>query len=103
VSFQMLVMRPAGNSDEPTTPVILNASQNYVLSDANGLASILPASAGFSAPLQVNVMATAGTNALLDYALQLLPPFDSGTESSGTIQPILHEPLLPHLPIVVRR
>jgi hypothetical protein len=71
--FQTIVMRPAGNSDEPTTPVILNASQNNVISDANGLASVVPSSAGFSGPLQVNVMATAGTNASLDYQLELLP------------------------------
>jgi hypothetical protein len=102
VSFQTLVMRPAGEPDQPTTPVILNASQNYVLSDANGLAGILPSSAGFSGPLQVNVLATAGTNAMLDYVLQLLPPFDSETQSSGTSQPILRAPLQRHLPIEER-
>lgn len=79
VSFQTIVMRPAGNSDEPVTPVILSASQNTVTSDANGLASVFPSSAGFSGPVQVNVMATAGTNAVLDYALELLPPFNSAT------------------------
>jgi uncharacterized protein (DUF736 family) len=78
VSFQSIVMRPAGNSEEPTTPVILNASQINVTSDSNGLANVTPSSAGFTGPLQVNVMATTGTNASLDYALELLPPFDSG-------------------------
>lgn len=73
VSFQTIVMRPEGNSNQPTTPVILSVSQNDLISDANGLASIVPSSAGFSGPVQVNVMATAGTNASLDYPLELLP------------------------------
>lgn len=77
MSFQTVVMRPAGNSNEPTTPVVLSASQNYVVTDANGLAGIVPTSAGFTGPLQVNVMATVGTNAMLDYPLQLLPEFES--------------------------
>lgn len=99
VSFQTVVMRPAGNSDQPITPVILNSSQTNVISDANGLASIVPSSAGFSGPLQVNVMATTGVNASLEYPLQLLPELDTGTESSGTSQPIVHAPLQRHLPI----
>ena len=74
VTFQTMVMRPAaGASNEPTTPVILSVSQSSVPSDANGLASIVPSSAGFTGPLQVNVMATAGTSAMLDFPLQLLP------------------------------
>ncbi len=74
VTFQTMVMRPAaGTSNEPTTPVMLSVSQSSVMSDANGLASIVPSSAGFTGPVQVNVMATAGTSAMLDFPLQLLP------------------------------
>ncbi len=74
VTFQTMVMRPAaGTSNEPTTPVMLSVSQSSVSSDANGLASIVPSSAGFTGPVQVNVMATAGTSAMLDFPLQLLP------------------------------
>lgn len=74
VTFQTVVMRPAaGASNEPTTPVILSVSQSSVPSDANGLASIVPSSAGFTGPLQMNVMAAAGTSAMLDFPLQLLP------------------------------
>ena len=74
VTFQTMVMRPAaGTSNEPTTPVMLSVSQSSVSSDANGLASIVPSSAGFTGPVQVNVMATAGTSAMLDFPLLLLP------------------------------
>lgn len=100
VIFQNTVMRPeSSDSGEPVTPVILNVSQSSVVSDANGLVSIVPSSAGFSGPVQVNVMATSGTNAMLEYPLQLLPEFDSGSETSGTKEPILHAPIGPHLPV----
>lgn len=99
MSFQIVVMRPAGNSNEPTTPVVLSASQNYVVTDANGLAGIVPTSAGFTGPLQVNVMATVGTNAMLDYPLQLLPEFESELGASGSNKPILHVPVRLRLPI----
>jgi hypothetical protein len=74
VTFQSTVMRPeSGEGDQPVTPLILNVSQSSVVSDTNGFVSFVPSSAGFSGPLQVNVMATAGTNAILEYPLQLLP------------------------------
>lgn len=99
VNFQTIVMRTvAGTNNEPTTPVILNVSQSSVLSDANGLASVTPSSAGFSGPVQVNVMAAAGSKATADFPLQLLPPFNGGTESSATDVPILHAPLRIRLP-----
>jgi hypothetical protein len=100
VNFETTVMRPAnGTSGEPDTPVILSVSQSNIVSDADGLANIAPSSAGFGGPLQVNVMAAAGTNALLDYPLQLLPQIESGTNSPGTKQPVLHAPLRMRLPI----
>lgn len=100
VNFQNTVMRPeSGESGQPATPVILNVSQTSVISDANGLATVVPSSAGFDGPLQVNVMATAGTNAMLDFPLQLLPAFDGETGSSGANDPILHAPLRKRLPI----
>ncbi|HUO32794.1 MAG TPA: IPT/TIG domain-containing protein [Bryobacteraceae bacterium] len=102
VNFQTVVLRPAsGESGEPATPIVLNASQSSVVSGANGLVSIVPSGAGFDGPLQVNVMATAGISAMLDYPLQLLPAFNSGTQSSGTNQPILRSPLRTRVPILI--
>jgi len=83
VLFQTTVMRPGGsppaggggetNPINPAMPVILSVSQTSVTTDINGLASITPTSGGFSPPLEVDVMATAGTNAALNFPLQLLP------------------------------
>jgi hypothetical protein len=93
VLFQTTVMRlggspPGGGGDtnpiNPAMPVILSVSQNTVTSDINGLASIVPSSAGFSAPLEVDVAVTAGTTAQLDYPLQLLPAPPGGSGSVGT-------------------
>ncbi|HET9307292.1 MAG TPA: Ig-like domain-containing protein [Candidatus Sulfotelmatobacter sp.] len=83
VVFQTTVLRPGGtapaggdgetNPGNPAMPVILSASQTNATTDINGLASIVPASGGFSPPLEVDVMITAGTGALLDEVLQLFP------------------------------
>jgi hypothetical protein len=98
VLFQSMVMRPGGsppaggngdtNPTNPAMPVILSVSQTNATTDINGLASIVPSSAGFSAPLEVNVTATAGTTAQLNYSLELLPaPASQGT-TTGTSHPI---------------
>jgi hypothetical protein len=83
VVFQTTVLRPGGmkigigdgesNPGNPAMPVILSVTQNSTLTDLNGLASILPSSGGFSAPLEVDVMVTAGAGGLIDSPLQLLP------------------------------
>jgi hypothetical protein len=83
VVFQTTVLRPGGtapsggdgetNPGNPAMPVILSVSQTNATTDINGLASVVPASGGFSPPLEVDVMIMAGTNALLDEPLQLLP------------------------------
>jgi hypothetical protein len=93
VLFQTTVMRPGGsppagggdtNPINPAMPVILSVSQNTATTDINGLASIVPSSAGFSAPLEVDVAVTAGTTAQLDYPLQLLPAPPGGSGSVVT-------------------
>ena len=101
VNFQTMVMRSAGtgNSGEPSVPVILKVSLSSVVSNANGQASIVPSAAGFSGPVQVNVAATAGTNASLDYPLQLLPAFQPETGSSGSNQTVVGWPLRMRLPL----
>jgi hypothetical protein len=82
VAFQTTVLRPGGmligagdgesNPGDPAMPVILQVSQSSALSDANGLATILPSSGGFSAPVEVDVMVWAGTSGFIDDPLQLL-------------------------------
>ena len=86
VLFQTTVLRPGGTSAEegesnpgnPAMPVILSASQSTVLSDVNGLASVVPSGGGFDPPVEVDVMITAGTGAFLDNPLQLLPGMAGG-------------------------
>jgi len=81
VVFQTTVLRPAGtsfsggatNPINPVMPVILEVSQSSAISDLNGLASLVPSSGGFSAPVEVDVTVTAGTSAWLDYPLEVLP------------------------------
>jgi adhesin/invasin len=93
VLFQTTVMRPGGtsagggdgetNPTNPAMPVILSVSQTTVMCDINGLASIVPSSDGFSAPLEVDVGVTTGTNAALDYALRVLPAPTGGSDVEG--------------------
>ncbi len=83
VAFLATVLRPGatppvgGNGEthpgSPATSVILQVSQSIAVSDINGLASIAPSAGGFSAPLEVDVAVTAGSAALLDFPLELLP------------------------------
>ncbi len=83
VEFQTTVLRPVGSASaggepyptNPVLPVILQVSQTSLVSDLNGLASIVPSPGGFSAPLEVDVTVTAGTSAWLDDPLFVLPVF----------------------------
>jgi hypothetical protein len=54
-------------------PVILKVTQSSTITDGNGLANIMPASGGFSAPVEVDVRVAGGTNAVVDHPLFLLP------------------------------
>jgi hypothetical protein len=84
VVFLTTVLRPGGvvpvpgngetNPGDPSMPVIQQVSQTNATSDANGLASLIPSSGGFSPPLEVDVGITAGTSAAIDAPLWLLPP-----------------------------
>ncbi len=76
------VFRPGGSTStggvETSTgnsamPVILKVSQLNVVSDINGLVSVIPSSGGFSAPLQINIAASAGTSAALSETFAALP------------------------------
>jgi hypothetical protein len=92
VTFLTTVLRPGGsstggggetNTTNPGMPVILQVSQTSTITDLNGLANVVPSNGGFSAPVEVDVMATAGTNAMLDYPLQMLPAVTNGNSSEG--------------------
>jgi hypothetical protein len=76
VNFLTTVLRPieseSGNSGNPPMPVILKITANNLTSDFNGLASIVPSTGGFNAPVEVDVGVTAGTSAVLDDPLQVL-------------------------------
>jgi hypothetical protein len=93
VTFQSTVVRPPGNpatgnsgessSGNPTLPVILSATQATVLSDTNGLASILPSTGTFNGPLQVDVLVTAGTTATLNCVLDAFPAMPGTSSAAG--------------------
>lgn len=93
VLFQSTVLRPAGNnlilpgdpgSAPPEMPVILSSSQSSIQSNADGLASILPAVGLFSGPLEVEIQVSAGATASLQDELEIYPATDSGNTSSPT-------------------
>lgn len=85
VTFLTTVLRPVGSSPSggsgetnptnPGMPVILQVSQNTATSDLNGLANVTPSSGSFGPPVEVNVTASAGVSAFLDFPLQVLAAF----------------------------
>jgi hypothetical protein len=86
VAFQTTVFRPGGTapgSGGGAMPVILQVSQSSATSDVNGLASLTPSSGGFSAPVEVDVSVTAGTGALLDFPLEVLPAPAGGNAAAN--------------------
>ena len=90
VTFLTTVLRPAGTSasggrgeTNPTTPdmpVILQVSQNNVTADLNGLASVVPSGSSFSAPVEVDVTASTGVSVFLDFPLEVLAAFSTGSQ-----------------------
>jgi hypothetical protein len=78
VNFLTTVLRPieSGSGDSsgnPPMPVILKITANNLITDINGLASIVPSSGGFSPPVEVDVGVNAGTIATLDDPLEVFP------------------------------
>ena len=82
VLFLSAVLRPPAQSPAPPgdpipgqegMPVLLSTSQSVVVTDANGLASILPSVGSFTGALEVQVMISAGTSAALQDVLQSFP------------------------------
>jgi hypothetical protein len=91
VLFQSTVMRPAGSglplapgdpSSTPTgMPVILSASQSAVMSDVNGLASLVPSVGPFNGTLEIQIHVSAGTTAVLQDELESVPATSGGNTS----------------------
>jgi hypothetical protein len=104
VIFLTTVLRPGGTASgggggdadigNPAMPVILKVTQSSTTTDVNGLASIVPSSGGFSAPVEVDVGITAGTSGALDDPLQVFAaPY--GSASSNGSPPATHPIAIP--------
>ncbi len=99
VSYFNTVLRPvgsgtsSGNPMNPAMPVILSVSQSNATADMNGLSSFMPTSAGFNAPLEVDVTATGGNSGSIDFPLEVYAPLDNSNSSGGIGQrPVAHTP-----------
>jgi hypothetical protein len=93
VTFQTTVLRPAaispaGGGETGTTnsasQVILAVSQASALTDVNGLANTVPSNQGFSLPLEVDVVTSAGMNAMMNDVLLAVPAPATGGKSTQT-------------------
>jgi len=93
VTFTTTILRPGGmspgggsgetNPGNPSMPVILSVTQQNATTDGDGQASLVPSGTGFSPPVEVDVLTTAGTSASLDEPLQLLPAPPGSSNSTG--------------------
>lgn len=106
VNFLTTVLRPGGNapgagggdlnSGNPAMPVILKVTPSNVITDSNGLASVVPTSGGFTAPVEVDVAASTGVSAFVDAPLFVLPaPASLGGLSSNSPVPAKHPIAIP--------
>ena len=97
VTFQTTVMRPTGDSPggsgesgsgNPELPLILSVSQSSVLTDVNGLASLVPATGPFTGPLEVDVAVATGLNAALECVLEAWPAAQVGSAPIEKDRPV---------------
>ena len=104
VNFLTTVMRPGGmvpgsggdpSTGNPAMPVILKVTQTTLTTDPNGLASIMPSSGGFGAPVEADVSASAGVSAFVDCPLWVLPAPPLASGSGGSTTPARHPIALP--------
>jgi hypothetical protein len=85
VTFQSMTYLPTapssvddtGDGDSASSQhpmkVLLGSSQAAPVTDTDGLAALTPSTGGFSRPLQIEIMASAGTATPLQYELLVLP------------------------------
>jgi hypothetical protein len=103
VSFLTTVLRPGAmvpgvgsgdaNPGNPAMPVILKVTQSSTTTDSNGLANLSPTGGGFSAPVEVDVRATAGTSAVVDDPLLIFPAVSTGNGNAPVKPPIMLRPI----------
>jgi hypothetical protein len=82
VAFQSMIFLPDADvpvetsgddgSSQHAMKVLLGSSQTTVVTHNNGLASLAPSTGGFSRPLEVEITASAGTAAPLQFELPML-------------------------------
>jgi hypothetical protein len=72
-----------GGSSQHAMKVLLGSSQSVSITDNNGLVNLTPSTGGFSRPLEVEIMASAGTGIPLQFELPMLaalaPPAGGST------------------------
>ena len=93
VTFQSITMRPDNDAPVETvgessigyngTPVILGSSQSTVTSDGNGMVSLMPSASGTTGAFEVELTASAGTNATLQYEVEALWPVANANNSQS--------------------
>jgi hypothetical protein len=103
VSFLTTVLRPGGmvpsvgsgdtSPGNPAMPVILKVTQYNTTTDSYGLANIVATGGSFTPPLEVDVLATAGTTAVLNDPLLIFPPPSNRNGSPVTKLPVMLLPI----------
>jgi hypothetical protein len=94
VNLQSVTFRPDNDAPMETvgesgsgdhgTPVILGSSQSTVVSDQNGLASLLPTGTGTNGALEVELTASVGTNSTLQLEVEALWPVAHASQPQGS-------------------
>jgi hypothetical protein len=92
VNFLTTVLLPNG-ANGSGMPVILQVTQTNATSDINGLASVTPSGGSFSPPIEVDVLTTAGTTAVLNDPLEIFPMLSGQTDGTGSL-PVRGAPVL---------
>lgn len=86
VLFQSTLLRPSDpQNPQVGSPIVLSASQASVLTDANGLASIVPSVGSFTGTLEVNIQVSAGVSASLQETAESLPQAAPGMSRSAPV------------------
>jgi hypothetical protein len=87
VNFLTTISLQEGTNSGSGMPVILQVSQINATSDINGLASVTPSGGSFSPPIEVDVLSTTGTSAVLNDPLEIFPVWSGQNSSDGTGSP----------------
>lgn len=98
--FQPLVVRVTDSASPSTETtgetatgqyamkVLLASSQSNVLTDGNGLASMMPPAGGLNRALEAEITASTGASAVLQFEWQVLPAL-AGDEGNGGESPVV--------------